>query len=84
MDEGALIEPWVVGVYAVDRGQVTLGHKCAIIGAGAIGVMVFLAAKLAGAVDICVVGERSEIVSFVHRLLQKNCNIPLSLPVLRR
>lgn len=55
MDEGALIEPWVVGVYAVDRGQVTLGHKCAIIGAGAIGVMVFLAAKLAGAVDVCVV-----------------------------
>ena len=45
----------------MDRGQVTLGHKCAIIGAGAIGVMVFLAAKLAGAVDICIVGERSEI-----------------------
>ena len=70
MDEGALIEPWVVGVYAVDRGQVTLGHKCAIIGAGAIGVMVFLAAKLVGAVDIWIVGERYEIGSFVDRLLK--------------
>jgi len=56
MEEGALIEPWTVGVYAVERSGITVGQKCVIIGAGAVGVMVFLAARLAGAVDICVVG----------------------------
>ncbi|KAF6038566.1 hypothetical protein EB796_003128 [Bugula neritina] len=55
MEEGALIEPWTVGVYAVERSRITVGQKCVIIGAGAVGVMVFLAARLAGAVDICVV-----------------------------
>lgn len=59
MDEGALIEPWVVGVYAVERSELTPGQSCAIIGAGAIGCMVYLAANLAGAAKICVVGESS-------------------------
>lgn len=57
MDEGALMEPWAVAVYAVEKGSVIPGQKCTIIGAGSIGVMVFLAAKLSGAVDICIVGE---------------------------
>lgn len=57
MDEGALIEPWVVAVYAVERSGITLGQKCVIIGAGAIGIMIFLAARLAGAVKVCIVGK---------------------------
>jgi len=57
MDEGALLEPWVVGVYVVERAGITAGQKLAIIGAGAIGVMSYLAAKIAGASRICVVGE---------------------------
>ena len=57
MDEGALIEPWVVGVYAVERGGITPGQRCMIVGAGAIGVMVYLAARLAGASSICILGK---------------------------
>ena len=58
-----MIEPWSVGVYAVERAGITVGQKCVIIGAGAIGILVFLAAKLAGAVKICIVGKYSIINS---------------------
>ena len=71
MDEGALIEPWVVGVYAVKRSGITVGQKCVIIGAGAIGILVFLAAKLAGAVKICIVGKCQAQWCLVHQLFQK-------------
>ena len=59
LEEGALIEPWVVGLYAVERSAITVGQTCVIIGAGAIGIMVYLAAKLCGVLKICIVGEKS-------------------------
>ena len=66
MDEGALIEPWVVGVYAVERSRLAPGQSCAIIGAGAIGYMVCLAANLAGASKICVAGKKGNDCSSHH------------------
>ena len=51
------MEPWAVGVYSVERSGITVGQNCAIIGSGAVGILVFLAAKLAGAANVCIVGE---------------------------
>jgi len=48
-DEGAMCEPLSVGVHAVSRAKVTLGHTVLITGAGPIGLMCLMAARAAGA-----------------------------------
>ena len=53
-NEGALIEPVAVAVHAVKRAKVTLGDRVAIIGAGAIGLLITALAKRAGATEIVV------------------------------
>lgn len=47
--EGALIEPFAVGVYAATRAQLAPGDVVAVIGAGTIGIMCALAARAGGA-----------------------------------
>lgn len=47
--QGALVEPLMVGVHAVRRGRVRVGDTVAVMGCGAIGLMVVAAAKVAGA-----------------------------------
>ena len=51
-EEGALIEPFSVGVYAVRRAGLLPGNSVAILGAGTIGLMTLLAAREAGASEI--------------------------------
>lgn len=53
-DEGALVEPLAVGVYAVKRARVVPGDVVAILGAGPIGLLTLVAAKAAGANEIYV------------------------------
>ena len=50
--QGALIEPAAVALYAVDRGGVTAGSSVLITGAGPIGVLAALACHAAGASQI--------------------------------
>lgn len=64
LDEAAMIEPLAVGVYAVELARISGGEKLAILGAGAIGLSVLQAARLAGAGKIIVtdpISERREI-----------------------
>ncbi|XP_050070344.1 sorbitol dehydrogenase-like isoform X2 [Anopheles maculipalpis] len=49
MEEGALLEPLAVAVYAGRRAQIGLGHKVIIFGAGPIGLVCLIAAKAMGA-----------------------------------
>uniref|UniRef100_A0A1I8JUX9 Sorbitol dehydrogenase n=1 Tax=Anopheles funestus TaxID=62324 RepID=A0A1I8JUX9_ANOFN len=49
MEEGALLEPLAVAVYAGRRAQIGLGHKVVIFGAGPIGLVCLIAAKAMGA-----------------------------------
>lgn len=49
MEEGALLEPLAVGVYAGRRADVRLGSKVVIFGAGPIGLVCLIAAKAMGA-----------------------------------
>jgi L-iditol 2-dehydrogenase len=48
-DEGVLVEPFAVGVHAVRKGNIGIGDKVAVLGAGPIGLLAMAAAKAAGA-----------------------------------
>lgn len=52
--EGATVEPLAVGLNAVERGEVRLGDRVLVLGAGPIGLAATLFAKLAGAAAVIV------------------------------
>lgn len=54
-DEGALIEPLSVGVYATERAKVKPGDTVLIFGAGPIGLVTLQAVKAYGVLDVTVV-----------------------------
>ena len=54
-EAGALAEPLAVAIRAVRLGNVTIGDRVAIVGAGIIGLMCLQAARLAGASRIYVI-----------------------------
>lgn len=49
LEEGALIEPLSVGIHAARRGEVKLGDRVIVFGAGPVGLLTAAAAKAAGA-----------------------------------
>ncbi|XP_053573549.1 sorbitol dehydrogenase isoform X2 [Bombina bombina] len=53
-EEGALIEPLSVGIHACRRAGVTLGSKVFICGAGPIGLVSLLVAKMMGASQVLI------------------------------
>ncbi|MFN8444472.1 MAG: zinc-binding dehydrogenase [Caldilineaceae bacterium] len=53
---GVLAEPFTVGVHAALRANVQLGDTVIVQGAGAIGLMCMVAAKLSGAARLIVIG----------------------------
>lgn len=53
---GVLAEPFTVGVHAALRGQVKIGDTVIVQGAGAIGLMCMIAARLSGAARLIVIG----------------------------
>jgi 2-desacetyl-2-hydroxyethyl bacteriochlorophyllide A dehydrogenase len=54
-DEAALIEPASVACHAVRRSRLTIGERIVIFGAGPIGLLIMMTARLAGADKIVVV-----------------------------
>ncbi len=66
LDEAAMIEPFAVGVYAVELAQMRGGESVAVLGAGAIGLSVMQAARVAGARKIIVtdfIAERRQLAA---------------------
>jgi len=53
-EEGALLEPLSVGIYAAERGRISAGQTVLVQGAGPIGLTAVLAAKAFGATTIIV------------------------------
>lgn len=53
--EGALVEPLSVGLHAATQGNVRLGDKVVILGAGTIGLVTLLACKAYGATEVTVI-----------------------------
>jgi len=54
-DEGAIVEPLSVAVYAVQQSGFKLGQNAAVIGAGPIGLLVIQVLKAAGASKVYVI-----------------------------
>jgi (R,R)-butanediol dehydrogenase/meso-butanediol dehydrogenase/diacetyl reductase len=59
VEQGALVEPYAVGLHAVRRSRADAGSTVGIIGAGPIGLMTLAALRREG-VDHVVVAERSD------------------------
>ncbi len=57
-EEGAMIEPLTVAVYACKRAQVTVGKDVLITGAGPIGLFNIMVAKALGANQVLVTGKQ--------------------------
>lgn len=53
--EGALVEPLAVGLHAAAQGNVRLGDKVVVLGAGTIGLVTLLACKAYGATEVIIV-----------------------------
>jgi L-iditol 2-dehydrogenase len=66
--EGALVEPLAVGLYATHRGEVGLGSKVIIFGAGCIGLVTLLSCLARGAKDVIVVDVVKSRLDFAKQL----------------
>jgi 2-deoxy-scyllo-inosamine dehydrogenase len=65
---GCLVEPLCVAVHAVDRGPSLLGRSVAVLGGGAVGILVAQVALAAGAESVTVVepvAERRQLARLV-------------------
>jgi len=56
MEEGALLEPLSVAVYACTRAGVTIGKRVLVAGAGPIGLLAMMSAKAYGASEVVITG----------------------------
>jgi L-iditol 2-dehydrogenase len=59
-DEGAMLEPLSVGIYACRRGGVQPGKSVLIVGAGPVGLLCLLAAQAAGASRILAIDLKDD------------------------
>ncbi|XP_047003168.1 sorbitol dehydrogenase-like [Schistocerca americana] len=76
LEEGALLEPFSVGVHACRRAGVCLGSNVLVLGAGPVGLLTLLAAKAMGARKVII----TDIVA--HRLeLAKKCGADYTLVI---
>lgn len=66
--EGALIEPFAVGLHAAHQGAVGMGDQVIILGSGCIGLMTMLACKACGATDITVVDMAQKRLDYAMKL----------------
>ena len=60
-EEGALVEPLAVAVHAVKKAGIHLGDRVAVFGAGAIGLMILVLARLQGAAVYAADVQRSRL-----------------------
>lgn len=68
LDEAAMVEPLGVGVYAADLAEMAGGESVAVLGAGAIGLSVLQAAKVAGVGKAIVTDPIAERRDLARRL----------------
>lgn len=66
-EAAALIEPFAVGLYAVERAKLSLGQAVLINGCGPIGLMCIQAAKVAGAGKILAVDIEEKRLSYAKK-----------------
>ena len=67
-EEGAMIEPLAVGIYAAERGDVNIRDTVAIIGAGPIGLMTLQAVRARGATEVLITEVEPFRLDFAKKL----------------
>lgn len=67
-DDGAMMEPLSVGLWAAERGQVRPGDMVAVFGSGPIGLLTLQAAKVAGATTLVAVDIEDNRLRHAARL----------------
>ncbi|KAH9488812.1 hypothetical protein Btru_064840 [Bulinus truncatus] len=67
-DEGALVQPLALGFHACQRGEVSVGHYVLVSGAGPMGMVCVLAAKVRGAARICVTDVIESRLDFIKTI----------------
>lgn len=81
LEEAVLAEPLACGVHSTKLIGDLKGAKVAIIGPGIIGISCFLAAKLAGAEEVLVIGVGNEREELIKNLGGEYCDIKKNDPV---
>ncbi|XP_074645821.1 sorbitol dehydrogenase-like [Tubulanus polymorphus] len=69
LEEGALIEPLSIGIFACDRGEVSAGSKVLVCGAGTIGLVTAMSAIAMGASRVCVTDVSPERLTAARRIV---------------
>ena len=67
-EAAVMTEPFTVGVHAVMRGQVQIGDTVVVQGAGAIGLVTLICAKISGAAKLIVVGGPARRLELAKRM----------------
>ncbi len=67
-EEGGMIEPLAVGLYACKRGQVEPGDRVVVIGCGPVGLLTIQAARVAGATQVVGVDLQPNRLEFAKKL----------------
>ncbi|RMY13509.1 hypothetical protein D0867_07437 [Hortaea werneckii] len=77
-EEGALIEPLAVAVHACRRANIKPGSSCIIIGAGAVGLLCAVAARLEGCTRITIADIVESRINFAvnHGFAQAGFLVP--------
>ncbi len=63
-----MTEPFTIGVHAVMRGKVQIGDTVVVQGAGAIGLVTLICAKISGAAKLIVVGGPARRLELAKRM----------------
>ena len=67
-EEGALVEPLAVAVHAVKKAGIRMGDTVAVIGAGAVGLMILALSRLQGATGIFAVDTQDYRLKLAQEL----------------
>ncbi|XP_023247236.1 sorbitol dehydrogenase-like [Copidosoma floridanum] len=68
LEEGALLEPLAVGVYACKRAKIEVGANVLILGAGPIGLVTLLVAKARGASTVIIADLNESRINLAKQL----------------
>jgi len=67
LEEGALVEPAAIGVYAAVKARIEPGDTALVMGAGTIGIVTALAASAAGCGRVYITDIKKEKLQFVEQ-----------------
>ena len=67
-EEASMVEPFSVGIHAVNLSFIKIGDRIAVVGDGVIGLTTLQAAKLAGASKLFVIGHHNYRLNLARKL----------------